>query len=326
MKAAQLLVLWLFCALDNEVAVARDPLAHSGVEFGGKPYVRLVDWGKDRGFDARLLKGDDAMQLTNRSSRMVFHADARDAELNGITVSLSYPIVVRAGVPYISELDLTTAIEPVLFPARGAHEMVKNIVIDPGHGGSDSGYQIGSQKEKKYALLLAQEVRQQLVRAGFTASLTRTTDTFIDRAERPEIARHRGADLFISLHWNALPGNSQIKGAQVFCLTPVGASSSNAGGEIVNAGRHAGNHNDDRNMLLAYQLQRALVGNLGVEDRGVRRARFEILCEAEMPAVLIEGGFMSNPGEAQHIYDSAYRVRMARAIVAGVRAYKAQVQ
>ena len=69
-----------------------------------------------------------------------------------------------------------------------------------------------------------------------------------------------------------------------------------------------------------------MLGGLGVEDRGVRRARFEIFRTAEMPAVLIEGGFMSSRTESKHIYDPAYRKQMARAILNGIAAYKKQVE
>ena len=69
-----------------------------------------------------------------------------------------------------------------------------------------------------------------------------------------------------------------------------------------------------------------LLGNVGVEDRGVRRARYWILRDAAMPAILIEGGFMSNPAEANRVYDANYRRQMARAIVQGVIAYQRQVQ
>ncbi len=117
-----------------------------------------------------------------------------------------------------------------------------------------------------------------------------------------------------------------MAGPQTFCLTPAGASSSNAGGEVIGAGPKAGNRNDEKNMLLAYEVQKSLLQNLRVADRGVRRARYWVLRDAEMPAVLIEGGFMSNPGEAKRIYDTGYRQQMARAIAAGVAAYKTQVE
>jgi len=176
-------------------------------------------------------------------------------------------------------------------------------------------------------LLLAQELRDQLNKAGFNASLTRTTDAFVDLPLRPDTARRRGADLFISVHWNSSPvQKNDVKGAQVFCLTPAGASSSNAGGEIRDAGSKPGNRNNDKNMLLAWSLQKSLVDKLGVQDRGVRRARYAVLTTAEMPAVLIEGGFMSNPEESKRIYDANYRKQMAAAIVEGVQSYRRAVE
>jgi N-acetylmuramoyl-L-alanine amidase len=79
-------------------------------------------------------------------------------------------------------------------------------------------------------------------------------------------------------------------------------------------------------MLLAYQIQKSLVRNLQIEDRGIKRARFEVLHLAAMPAILIEGGFMSNPAEGRKIYDPSYRRQMARAIVDGIVAYKGTVK
>ena len=79
-------------------------------------------------------------------------------------------------------------------------------------------------------------------------------------------------------------------------------------------------------MRLGYQIQKALLKTLAAEDRGLRRARYAVLRSAEMPAVLIEGGFMTHPAEARKIYDSAYRHQMAQAIVEAVKAYKNLVE
>ncbi len=297
-------------------------------EFSGRGYLRLADWGRANHFEFQWLKRDEVLELSNRSSRLVFARDSRDAELNGVNVGLSYPIVFREGACYISELDLERTLAPVLSPPKErSRARVRNIVIDPGHGGKDPGNLDGSHQEKKYTLLLADELCGQLRSAGFKASLTRTTDFFIPREMRPEIARRRAADLFLSLHWNSLEsGRSEVRGVQTFCLTPAGASSSNAGGEVIDAGAKPGNRHDGGNMLLAYELQKSLVRTLGLVDRGVRRARFAVLCAAEMPSALIEGGFMSHPAESKRIYDPAYRRQMAQAIVAGVVAYQRQVE
>jgi N-acetylmuramoyl-L-alanine amidase len=328
MKAAVILSLLLASA--SAQAAAMSPSAKpraTHVEISGRNYARLNEWARVNNFSVQWSKAGDEIQLSNHLTRLLFRKDSREAQVNGIGVCLSYPMLVRDGSGCIAQVDLETAVAPVLYPSKNLRPgAVKNIVIDPGHGGKDPGNQVGSHQEKKYTLLLAEEVAKQLNRAGFKASLTRTTDTFIDLPVRPDIARRRGADLFISLHWNELPGNSSVSGAQTFCMTPVGASSSNAGGEVIGASRKVGNRNDEKNMLLAYELQHSLIQHLNVEDRGVRRARFEVLRDAEMPAVLIEGGFMSNPSDARRIYDANFRTQMAQAIVAGVMAYKDKVE
>jgi N-acetylmuramoyl-L-alanine amidase len=79
-------------------------------------------------------------------------------------------------------------------------------------------------------------------------------------------------------------------------------------------------------MLLAFQMQKALVRGLGVEDRGVRRARFWVLRDAIMPAALVEAGFMSHPTEGKKILDPQYRRQIARCIVQGLLAYKKTVE
>ena len=134
------------------------------------------------------------------------------------------------------------------------------------------------------------------------------------------MARRAGADLFLSLHFNAADiGRADARGSEVYALTPVGAASTNARGEGANAGAFPGNRQDEENLLLAFQIQKSLVGQLGSEDRGVRRARFEVLREATMPAALIEAGFLSHPVEGKKIFTVDYRRQMARAIVAGVQ-------
>ena len=297
-------------------------------DFAGQRYLRIGDWAKGEGFGLRWLQRDQSILLTNRSFQIVFQKDDKNARFNGVNVLLSFPVVMNNGAAYLAEADTRETLAPLISPSPDrAVARIKNIVIDPGHGGKDPGFQVGSHQEKKYTLLLAEELRDQLKRAGFNASLTRTRDVFIEKSERPELARQRGADLFISLHWNSTSvGKNDVKGVQTYCLTPPGAASSNSGDDVSDVAAKPGNRNDRQNLLLAYDLQRTLTHNLSAEDRGVRRARFTVLCGAEMPAVLIEGGYMSHPVESKQIYDSAYRRRMAAAIISGIMTYKRQVE
>ena len=329
MRGILALFLSLVLAFAGATASAQSSLSKlERVEFLGRDYVRLRDWAMANNFEVRWVKQGQVVELKNHSFRLVFTADSREAIINGVNVWLSYPIAVRSSMSYIGLLDLQTAVQPVVFPPRNANGIkIRTIALDPGHGGKDPGNRNGSQQEKKFTLLLAQEVREQLKRVGLTGLLTRSTDTFVELSARTDLARRRGADLFVSLHFNGI-GNSksEVKGAEVYCLTPVGASSTNARGAGASARAARGNGFEAKNMLLAYHLQASLTRELAAEDRGVRRARFKVLREAAMPAVLVESGFLSHPVEGRKIVDPAYRQQMAQAIVKGLLAYKRLVE
>jgi N-acetylmuramoyl-L-alanine amidase len=236
--------------------------------------------------------------------------------------------VARNGAVCLAQLDVDRTLRPLLSPPKGPpRAKITSICLDPGHGGKDPGNQVGSNQEKQYTLLLAREVRAQLARAGFKVTLTRSTDTFVDLPSRTELAKRQSADLLVSLHLNAAEtGRDSVQGAEVYCLTPAGASSTNARKEGSFAGAFPGNRYNDKNLLLAYQVQKSLKRSLSVADRGVRRARFAVLRNAVMPAVLVEAGFMSHPAEGRKIFTAAYRQKMARAIVEGLLAYKRAVE
>jgi len=299
------------------------------ISVGGTEHIRLEDWALANNFQARWTIPKQELKLTGNSSTLLFTVDSAKMSLNGIYIWLSAPIALRNTSVWIAAVDLKTAIEPVLFPVKNAaSRTIRNIVLDPGHGGKDPGNFESGAQEKRYTLLLAKEVGDLLNQAGLKASLTRTSDTFLELPTRPDLARRRGADLFVSLHFNSADGAgaSAVKGVEVYCMTPARTSSTNARGEGAGAGSYPGNRFDAKNMLLGYEIQKALVTHLPAEDRGVRRARFAVLRSVEMPAVLIEGGFMTNPGDSRKIYDSAQRHQMAEAIVAGVKAYKNLVE
>jgi len=290
-------------------------------------YVPLGEWARANVFSVHWLERDKTLELQRRNARLQFNvdsrSDARRAQINGVQVWLAFPIRYQNGHAYISQIDLSETLGPVLSPPTNPRGInLKTICLDAGHGGNDPGNQVGSNDEKKYTLLLAQEVRSQLQAAGFRVVMTRATDVKISLEDRTAIARRKNADLFVCLHFNSVEQDrNEVKGAEIFCLTPAGATSTNARGEG-DTRWVAGNRNDEKNMLLAYQMQKSFEKNLGMEDRGVKRARFQVLREATMPAVLIEGGFMSHPAEGRKIFDPAYRKQMARAVVDGIQAYK----
>lgn len=298
------------------------------VTVGGHTYLRARDWAKANRLEPAWVTREKTMQLANGTTRIVIEMDSREITFNGISVALSRPVVYRNEAVYVSQLDATTVLAPLLNPPRlPAGKKIKTICLDPGHGGKDPGNQAAGRSEKKYTLLLAEELQRQLTRLGFKVVLTRKRDSSLDLEGRPVTAKKLGADIFVSLHFNGTPtAKNTVRGAETYCLTPAGASSTNAGGAGARAGSSRGNSNDDENVCLAFQIQRALIRTLNAEDRGVRRARFAVLRDAAMPAVLVEAGFMSHPTEGRKIADAAYRKQMARAITDGIVAYKKSVE
>jgi N-acetylmuramoyl-L-alanine amidase len=303
------------------------------ISINGQNYVSLADWARGNSFYGFTLNRGDEIVLTNRTARLVFDVDSEQAEINGVEVRLSFPVANAKGAPLITQFDLDKTVRPLLFPSRYVEpKKITTICLDPGHGGKDTGNRVSGffwHNEKTYTLMLAFELRNQLKKLGFNIILTRSKDVYVDLPARPALANQSGADLFISLHFNAAQvGKNEVAGPETYCITPIGASSSNAHGEgsefgsAIGASPTTANHCENKSLLLAYQMEKSLVENLNADDRGVRRARFAVLRDAAMPAILIEGGYMTNPTEGKKIYDSTYRRQMAAAIVKGIVAYQ----
>ena len=302
--------------------------SYEQVRIAGKEYTRLSDWARGADLNVHWVKKDETLELSGPSARIGLQIHSPEAQFNGVEVRLLFPLVERADGVWISSVDVQSTFAPLLSPPRlkrGA--ALKSVCLDPGHGGKDPGFQVGQNQEKRLTLLFSQELQAQLKKAGWKVSLTRTRDNYIELSDRPAVARRRRADLFVSLHFNATENSANsVKGAEVYCLTPPGAPSTNAGGELGGSGYFAGNRNNDENVVLGYQLQKSLVQRVPVEDRGVHRARFAVLRDATMPAVLIEAGFLSNSVEGRKICSPAYRHQLAAAIVDGLEAYRRIVQ
>jgi len=296
------------------------------VFFGGAAYCRLNQWGKTCGLKMNWNRQSGDVVLSNGSNiRIVFAINSRRCSINGNSILLSLPIQAHGDDVLIPVVELETTIHPVLFPVRyGPSKKVLTICIDPGHGGKDTGKIQRSNYEKTFTLLLAQEVATRLKTFNLNVVMTRKKDETLELSDRTEFASRKKADLFVSLHYNAASPN--ISGVEVYCLAPAGLASSNEGGG--RSGRHAcpGNNQNSQNILLAQKVQRMILHGTGLEDRGLKRSRFQVLRDARMPAILIEGGFMTNPGDAKKIYDPKFRARMAQCIVDGIIAYKRTVE
>lgn len=242
--------------------------------------------------------------------------------VDGVKVMLEDPVGSQRGHLTFSKHDYEKVFVPLFWEVPAA--TVRRIVIDPGHGGKDTGKVNGLYKynEKAATLDTAARLKIALEKQGIEVVFTRTKDVFVDLEDRPAIATTAKADLFISLHYNAGPaGDTSSDGIETYCLTPAGQKSTNAGKAKSTTGIEPGNRFDTANMALAWGIQRRLVKTTGADDRGVRRARFAVLRTLNCPGVLIEGGFMSSRKEGAQIADAAYRQKIAEAVAAGIVDY-----
>ena len=242
--------------------------------------------------------------------------------VDGVKVMLDDAIGSQRGHLTLSKIDYEKVCVPLFWEAPAA--AVRRIVLDPGHGGKDTGKVNGPYKynEKAATLDTAARLKLALEKQGFEVVFTRTTDVFVDLDNRPAVAASVKADLFISLHYNAGPaGDTNSGGIETYCLTPAGQKSTNAGKAKSTTSLEPGNRFDTANMTLAWGIQRRLLAGTAAEDGGVRRARFAVLRTLSCPGVLIEGGFMSSRKEGAQIADPAYRQKIAEAVAAGIVDY-----
>jgi N-acetylmuramoyl-L-alanine amidase len=289
-------------------------------------WVSLDTWAETNGFNRpQLLPGPELTYRIERGEeRLQVTIGSRVASWNGIEHWLGYAPQLMDNRPAINALDIRGNLGPL---ARPLETFDRNLVIvlDPGHGGSDTGTRniLNNQFEKEYALDWAMRLARLLREDGHTVHLTRTNDIEVSLTNRVAFADAREADLFLSLHFNsAFPSQTQ-SGLETYCLTPAGMASHLTRGYEDDPGRvFPNNAFDEMNVRYAAVIHRRLLEATLAADRGVRRARFmAVLRGQNRPAVLIEGGFLSNPAESRLIQTEAYRENLARAVAASVQSF-----
>ena len=254
-------------------------------------------------------------------------ADSNEIHINGVRFFTNFPIVAEGGETLVSAVDVGKIIEPVLRPSqiKGAQNVV-TVVLDPGHGGMDQGTYNRWGTEKGFALDVALAAREQLLRAGFKVEMTRSTDVGLSLEERVDFANRFANAVFVSIHFNTANGGA---GVESYDLAPEGVASNATPGEnhssAMDLQRYPGNEHDGENVALAAAIHAAVLSRVGAFDRGVRHARFKVLRNIRVPALLFEGGFLSDPTEGQRIATSLYRQQLGAAITQGVQAYNTAV-
>ena len=284
---------------------ARKPLAEVGRYYGFPTVQRL---GR-------------AFTLESRFTTLDFYKDSRKLYYNGLLIWLNAGVLQRGAALTVTEADARLVLDPLLRTELTLQDCnIAVVVLDAGHGGADSGA-IGSRRnvwEKKVTLDLARRARAKLEAAGIGVRLTRSEDRALSLARRTRLAKRWGADLFVSIHLNS-SGSTAASGIETFVLPAEDFPSTQ--GSAAPGRPCLGNRYDAENTILAYYLQRALLKKTGGLDRGIKRARFHVLCNAPCPAALVECGFLSNPAEEAGMLRSTHRDRIADGISEGILRY-----
>jgi N-acetylmuramoyl-L-alanine amidase len=307
--------------------------------------VKGLRLGQIRPGWSRMVADLDAPYPLDRAGLEIDRASGRAALRVVLGAADAERFAATAGTPALPGWDLpdpktALAAAPVRVP--GAGPLV--VVLDPGHGGIDPGAQEGALTEKELMLQFAQELRDELLRAGgFEVVLTRERDEFVSLERRVALAHWAGADVFLSLHADALSG-AQARGLSVYTLSESASDKASAAlAERHNradmlAGVDLSGKDDvvaDVLMDLARvetqprtaHLAQALIESFAAQDvplltRPLRRAGFSVLKAPDIPSVLIELGFLSSPRDLARLRDEEGRARIATALRMALTAWR----
>jgi N-acetylmuramoyl-L-alanine amidase len=290
-------------------------------------WIPLRRWSEEHkaGPVQRLTSGTvPTFALKAANGLLIVRAYDLVAYWNSMEIHLGFAPQIVNGQLVIHSLDLAKNIEPLLHLLTLPERTNRIIVIDPGHGGSNLGTKSVSDGsyEKGFALDWAKRLAAIMETNGWKVLLTRTSDVDIALTNRVAFSDANKANLFVSLHFNAAPSptDHEEAGIETFCVTPTGMPSTlkreyEDDATLV----FPNNRFDSENLQYATQVQRSLLKISGARDHGVRHARFmTVLRGQNCPAILVEGGYLSNPREAKRVADPAYRQKLAEAVAAAI--------
>lgn len=242
---------------------------------------------------------------------------------------------VPASAPLPEKEPTFTTVKP-----RGKKPFV---MIDPGHGGKDTGATRGSYQEKVIALQIAKKLQKALTRYGIDSRLTREGDTYPTLTERPAMANALKADAFVSIHLNSLATKSgKASGQEIYIMALPTDKDAEKLAKLENAEINAAGHRlpdaghtDMLMTILGNMRQNAKITDstamaedmynqgeaMGVKMRRVAQAPFAVLRGAAMPAVLVETGFITHPEEVKLLASAAYQTKLAEAMAKGLSQY-----
>ena len=257
-------------------------------------------------------------------------------------ISVRFKKETDALVIHISNPQEKVKATPVVAATKQKHRE-KVIVIDAGHGGKDPGA-VGYKgyREKIIVQQIAQKLKKILKMRGYRVYLTRDKDNFVKLSSRTKFANAKNADIFLSIHANAIGGKNanKVHGIETYFLSTSRSQRAKKVAALENSadlsdmnffGKQSflntlNSHNIVASNKLAIDLQQGMLSSLAksyknVKDMGVREGPFWVLVGAQMPSVLVEVGFITHPTEAKRLVNSNYQQKLAQGMADGIERY-----
>ena len=312
-----------FFALASTIAFAGDDWKI--IKISGHDYLTIENISRFYGLPAGVVAQGEKMRFETVKNPLEFVSGSREAMINGARSWLCFPLIEQDGKYLVSRTDLAKTIEPLVRPHRVLNVgNVQTVVLDPGHGGYDKGQVSRYGYEKDFALDVARKLRPLLQAKGARVIMTREGDYFVPLEVRAKIANAARNSIFVSIHFNATNDDPNATGFEIFSFTPRGApSTSDTTLTSSSYSMQPGSEVDAQSMALSACIYHSLLGHIPEYDRGIKRARFAVLRLTKVPAVLIEGGFLTERGECKLIANKDWRAKLAGAIGVGIESYRA---
>jgi N-acetylmuramoyl-L-alanine amidase len=310
-------------ALTSSIAVAVGDW--QVIKVSGHDYLSVDNISKFYALPADVVPSGAKIQTDTADHPLEFVSGSREAIINGARSWLCFPVIEQDGKFLVSRTDVAKTIEPLVRPHCVPNVgKVQTVVLDPGHGGHDKGQVSRYGAEKDFALDVARKLRPILQAKGLRVIMTREGDYFVPLEVRAKIANAARNSIFVSIHFNATNGDPNATGFEIFSFTPRGAPSTSDGSLGASSVKmQPGSSVDGQSLALSACIYHSLLGHLREFDRGIKRARFAVLRLTNVPAVLIEGGFLTERGESKLIANKDWRAKLAGAIGLGIENYRA---
>ena len=295
------------------------------IKVNGHDYLSVDNISKFYGLPAEVVPSGASVQSETADHPLEFVSGSREARINGARSWLCFPVIEEDGKFLVSRTDVAKTIEPLVRPHRVPDVgKVQTVVLDPGHGGYDKGQVSRYGCEKDFALDVARKLRPILQAKGVRVIMTREGDYFVPLEVRAKIANAARNSIFVSIHFNATNDDPNATGFEIFSFTPRGAPSTSDGTVAASSlNMQPGSSMDAQSLALSACIYHSLLGHMPEYDRGIKRARFAVLRLTKVPAVLIEGGFLTERGESKLIANKDWRAKFAGAIGVGIENYRA---